>query len=84
MRSGDFVKISAKTGFNLNILKEKMEKNLYQTENTTLFIPFSDARILNILHKKYGNVAEKYTENGIKAELQLDKKDALRYSRYRE
>lgn len=84
LRSGDFVKISAKTGFNLNILKEKMEKNLYQTENTTLFIPFSDARILNILHKKYGNVAEKYTENGIKAELQLDKKDALRYSRYRE
>lgn len=61
------VHISAKSGYGINTLLEKIEQAFPKTKRrVTLLIPFSQGRIANDL-RKYGTVeAEEYTENGLK------------------
>lgn len=60
------VHISAKTGYGINTLLEKIEQAFPETKRRVkLLIPFSQGKIANDL-RKYGTVEdEKYTENGL-------------------
>ena len=60
------VHISAKTGYGINTLLEKIEQAFPETKRRVkLLIPFSHGKIANDL-RKYGTVEdEKYTENGL-------------------
>lgn len=60
------VHISAKSGYGINTLLEKIEQAFPETKRRVkLLIPFSQGKIANDL-RKYGTVEEeKYTENGL-------------------
>ena len=65
-RADSFVKISAKTGYNteriLDLIEEILQKKQKYME---CIIPYSDAKMLDKIHR-YGKVlAEEYTEDGI-------------------
>ncbi len=64
---GRSVRISAKTGLGIESLLEEISKALPEkTVSVKLFIPFSEARIVNEI-RQHGTVeTEEYTENGIK------------------
>lgn len=74
--------VSAKTGYNMTELVDKIEKMI--SGNLTLMkllIPFTNAEIVNTLHKKY-NFEEQYDENGFIIEVALDQEDTGRYKKY--
>ncbi len=74
--------ISAKTGYNMQNLEEKIDNMLAGSLTVTkLLIPFTNADVINSLHKKY-NFEEKYDENGFIIELSLDEEDAGRYTKF--
>ena len=74
--------VSAKTGYNMHELEEKIEKMLSGVITITkLLIPFANADVVNSLHKKY-NFEEQYDENGFIIEVGLDEEDTGRYRKF--
>ncbi len=72
---------SAKTGEGLDLLRQKILDRLVPEKKSTLLVPYSDAGIINELHRKHNVISEEYTQDGIKLELFLGK-DGDKYNKY--
>ncbi|SHH14841.1 GTPase HflX [Tepidibacter thalassicus] len=79
----DVVFISCKTGYNIDLLLEKIQNkimgNLY---NVTLLIPYNKGDIFNTIKNKTNVERFEYKENGIYVEVILDEEDYGRYKEY--
>ncbi|WP_334292128.1 GTPase HflX [Alkalithermobacter thermoalcaliphilus] len=82
MKDEDVVFISCKTGYNIDLLLDKIEtklmKNLYKVE---MIIPYTNGEIFNLLKEKTVIDKFEYIEEGIYVKVSLDDKD---YGRYRD
>lgn len=77
-----YIFISAKSGYNMDVLLEEIEKSLKSNlVKVELKIPFDKGDIVSFLHKKY-KFTEEYDENGFKISLEIDEEDFGRYKEY--
>lgn len=74
------VYISAKTGYNMEMLLEKIEEAISKNKHIITFkFPFERGDIVSYLHKNYKFESEEYLEDGvmIKASVSLEDKNRL-------
>lgn len=77
------VKISAKSGENIGeLIKQIAELAPGKKEKIKILIPYSDAGIIDELHKYQKVLSEEYTENGIEMELLADETTFRRLGAY--
>ncbi|MBP2027611.1 GTP-binding protein HflX [Acetoanaerobium pronyense] len=78
----EYIFISAKSGYNMDVLLEEIEKSLKSNlVKVELKIPFDKGDIVSSLHKKY-KFTEEYDENGFIISLEIDEEDFGRYKEY--
>ncbi len=69
----DFVFVSAKTGENIDKLKEKLDQYLPgKKKKVKLLIPYTNSSLSSRLHSEKGFIKEEFTENGTVLELMCD------------
>ena len=73
---------SAKTGQGLPELKQNILKQVIQVQQHTLFIPYTHASLLDVLHRTCKILSEEYTENGTILKAMLDKENQNRFSEF--
>lgn len=73
---------SAKTGQGLPELKQNILKQVIQVQQHTLFIPYTHASLLDVLHRTCKILSEEYTENGTILKALLDEENRNRFSEF--
>ena len=83
LKDEDIIYISAKTGYNLDKLLDKVQERIMgNTYKVALLIPYHRGDIFNTLKNKYNIDKFEYVENGTYTELNLDEEDYGRYKEY--
>ncbi len=84
-REGETVAVSAKTGENLALLLEIIEKNLSSSKVTVnLLIPYSEGRLLGFVYQNGAVLSEENTPEGTKIRAVLDKAQLHRVEQFTE
>ena len=73
---------SAKTRQGLPELKQNILKQVIQVQQYTLFIPYTQANLLDVLHRTCKILSEEYTENGTILKALLDEENRNRFSEF--
>jgi GTP-binding protein HflX len=81
-RFANAVMISAEDKLNLEILKDRIDKALFQAESYKLSIPYSEAKLVSRLHDVAQIIKEEYTELGIELEVVLSSEDKYLFEKY--
>lgn len=77
------LKISAKTGFNIDVLIDRIKTEVFKDMVMgTFLIPYSDGATVSYLCSKYKVEKLEYLESGTLLELELEEKDYNRYQQY--
>ncbi|MGL5439803.1 MAG: GTPase HflX [Filifactoraceae bacterium] len=77
------VYISAKNGYNVNLLLEKIQEEISNNKHIVTFkIPFERGDIVNYLHKNYKVADEDYIEDGIIIRVSISVEDKNRLAKF--
>ena len=79
----DKVRISALNGDGVDQLKDKIQENIKHKRRIVKFkIPFEEGNLISMLHQKGNVLDEKYTDEGVQIEVELDTIFICKYSDY--
>lgn len=70
-RFPEAILISAAQQLNLDILKQQIDKTLFNSIQCKLLIPYSEQRFVSQLHETAKIISEQYLENGVELEVIL-------------
>jgi len=81
-RFPDGVFISAAQKSNLDILRKKLDRLLFQVVAYKLLIPYSDGKVVSRLHEIAQILSEDYQENGIHLEAVISDDEKYQFEKY--
>ena len=81
--SSDSVIVSAKTGFGIDALLEKIDCVIRQSKRQLkLLIPYTEQSLASVLYNEYAVKSTEYTENGVLFEVVVDERGAGIFKKY--
>lgn len=83
LTGGSTIKLSAKTGYNMDLLIEKIRASIFSDLLTVkMLIPYADGQVYSYLCDKHKVISTEYVEEGTQIEVEIDTVDFQRYQKY--